>query len=192
MQRAGFVLVGGQSTRMGRDKALLPLRETPDQHSVLVEHVASQVASVAGNVALVGSPERYRHLQLECIADLQPGFGPLSGIHAALSQRRAALNLVVACDMPCLSSDLLAELFERAQAGCYRCVAAEDAVSVHPLCAVYHADALPTVERAMHEGQFRLTSLLRALDVVSVHQGSSLPNCNTPQEWQHMKTFVVP
>ncbi len=186
------MLVGGQSTRMGRDKALLPFHQAQAQPNVLVEHVACQVAKVAGNVALIGSPERYTHLGLECIADLQPGFGPLSGIHAALSQRRATLNLIVACDMPRLSSDLLASLFEVAAARSCLCVAAEDDVSLQPLCAIYHTDALPIIERAMRAGQLRLTSLLRALDAFPVHHTSSLPNCNTPQEWQQIQTLVVP
>ena len=66
--RAGFVLVGGASSRMGSDKASLPFRG-----GALVEHVAAAVAEAAGNVTLVGPPERYRDLGLRIIPDRYPG-----------------------------------------------------------------------------------------------------------------------
>jgi len=61
----GFVLAGGASTRMGRDKALLPFAGR-----TLLEHVAARVAEAAGNVTVIGPPERYGHLGLVCAADL--------------------------------------------------------------------------------------------------------------------------
>src|SRR6058998_1400393 len=96
--RAGFVLVGGRSSRMGRDKACLPL-----QGRTLLEHVAAAVAAAAGSVTLVGSPERYQNLGFRVIADSLPGCGPLGGIHTALGASPADWNLIVACDMPGIS-----------------------------------------------------------------------------------------
>ena len=63
--RAGFVLAGGRSSRMGRDKALLPL----DGHT-LVDHIAGLVQRAAGNVTLIGPPERYATLGYPVIPDL--------------------------------------------------------------------------------------------------------------------------
>src|SRR5437762_8761701 len=83
MKAAGFVLVGGHSSRMGRDKALLPL-----DSGLLIEKLAAMVAAVVGTVALIGEPERYKHLGLECLPDLRPGMGPLAGIEAALESGR--------------------------------------------------------------------------------------------------------
>src|ERR1700761_7300390 len=76
---AGFVLVGGRSSRMGRDKALLP-----SGSGTLVKEIADSVAAVSGNVALIGRPESYRSLGYDCLEDICPGLGPLSGIHTAL------------------------------------------------------------------------------------------------------------
>jgi molybdenum cofactor guanylyltransferase len=85
MQSAGFVLVGGDSSRMGRDKALLPLKS-----GLLIDEVAGKVADACGTAALIGEPERYRHLGIDCLADLRPRMGPLAGIETALDSGAAS------------------------------------------------------------------------------------------------------
>jgi molybdopterin-guanine dinucleotide biosynthesis protein A len=63
---------------MGRDKALLPIGQT-----ILIQHVAAEVAAAAGVVRAVGGD--YGHLGLEVVADLFPGFGPAGRICALSS-----------------------------------------------------------------------------------------------------------
>ena len=67
MQASGFVLAGGGSTRMGRNKALLPFRGI-----TLVEHVAGIVRQAAGSVTLIGDPVQLGHLGLPVVSDLLP------------------------------------------------------------------------------------------------------------------------
>jgi molybdopterin-guanine dinucleotide biosynthesis protein A len=93
--RGGFVLVPGHSTRMGRDKALLKFHG-----STFAGGIAECVRRVAGNVTLVGPPDRYRELGYTVIPDRVPGCGPLGGVYTALSSSHAEWNLIVACDMP--------------------------------------------------------------------------------------------
>ena len=109
MQAAGFVLAGGGSTRMGRDKALLPYRGT-----TLIEHVARAVMAAAGCVTVRGDPDRYRRLGYPVVTDQVPGCGPLSGICTALSVTSADWNLIAACDMPAISEATLRAMLGRA------------------------------------------------------------------------------
>lgn len=187
MRAAGFVLVGGHSSRMGRDKARLLL----DSH-LLVEDVAAKVAKVAGNVVLVGDPARYSDLSFECIPDLQPGLGPLAGIEAALTAMRADLNLIVACDMPGLACDWLTCLLTTAEQSSGICFAAEDARGIHPLCAVYRSDCLPIVEEALAARHLKLLDLLCKLDATAVKMPATLHNVNTPLEWQSWQAGALP
>ena len=106
---AGFVLCGGQSRRMGRDKALLPFGQ-----GTLVEHVADVVRKAAGSVTLVGPAERFGALQLPVIEDEQPGLGPLGGIISALASCPGEKCLIVACDLPDLTPEFLTDLIDRA------------------------------------------------------------------------------
>src|SRR5271165_5087016 len=92
---AGFILTGGQSSRMGTDKALLPFGD-----GFLIDHIAAKVTAAAGSVCLVGGHERYLRLGYPAIADLWHDIGPLGGIVTVLQTSSAEWNLIVACDMP--------------------------------------------------------------------------------------------
>ena len=85
MRAAGFVLVGGMSTRMGQDKALLSWNS-----QYLVEKIAATVAAATGNVTLVGRPERYMHLNVPCIPDSRDGKGDKRVMHCSRGRNRAS------------------------------------------------------------------------------------------------------
>lgn len=178
---AGFVLTGGQSRRMGRDKALLPAGGI-----TLVERIASRVAEAAGCVTLVGEPERYHSLGLPVVADLMEHCGPLGGVYTALKLDMAEWNLIAACDMPDLTIKLLTELLNAAKAADATCLVAQTDAGLHPLCAVYHRRALPAVEAALARKSFRMHDLLSAVAAVPwpVDNPILLRNVNTPAEWE--------
>jgi len=177
---AGFVLTGGRSSRMGRDKALLSI-----DGSLLVERIAEVVRAAAGNVTLIGAPGRYAHLGLPVLPDLAPDGGPICGLHTALKATRADWNLVVACDMPGLTAGFLSGLLAAAQQlGC-ACLAPQTDCGLHPLCAVYHRRSADAVEFAIQHKSFKMHDLLKSLGTVSwpVADASLLENVNTPLEW---------
>ncbi|MBI1787643.1 MAG: molybdenum cofactor guanylyltransferase [Acidobacteria bacterium] len=179
--RAGFVLAGGRSSRMGVDKALLPYRG-----ATLVEHVARAVAAAAGSVALVGSPERYGGLGFPVLADKRPGEGPLAGIETALTASAAHWNLIVACDMPELGSRFLASLLEAAESSGADCLIPEGGSGMpEPLCAVYHLRCLPAVTQALDRGVRRVNEAILPLRVERrpIEQSQWFQNVNTPLEW---------
>ena len=177
---AGFVLTGGRSSRMGRDKALLPI-----EGGLLVERIAEVVRAAAGNVTLIGAPGRYAHLGLPVLPDLVEGSGPICGLHTALKATRADWNLVVACDMPGLTARFLSDLLAAAkQQGC-ACLAPQTDSGLHPLCAVYHRRAGDAVEFAIQHKRFKMHDLLKVLEAQSfpVADAAQLQNVNTPVEW---------
>ena len=177
--RAGFVLAGGRSSRMGQDKALLPWKG-----STLIQSVAREAFDAVGNVTLIGSPERYGKLGFPVISDKIPGSGPLGGLHAALSATTAEWNLLVACDMPAVTSQLLEALLNAAEASGADALVPQTSGGLEPLCAVYNARLLPAVESAIH------SKLLKMHDFVSTIQTCLWPapdptvfrNVNTPEQ----------
>lgn len=179
MLTAGFVLVGGQSRRMGRDKALLPWNT-----GVLVQDVAAKLAAVTGSVTLIGDPARYAHLQYPCLPDRRPGLGPLSGIETALESARGEVNLILACDMPHIDVAHLRSLLAAALDSEEECLVTEDASGViHPLCAAYRSTCLPAVRKALDEGRLKLMSLVGELKPKLIPVPVRLSNINTAEDW---------
>ena len=174
------MLTGGRSTRMGRDKALLPYRGR-----TLVEWVAEQVREAAGEVRLVGAPERYGHLEIPCIAERYAGCGPLSGIEAALREGGAEWSLVLACDMPGVAVSFLNELLAAVGPELDAVVAVDEAGRPEPLCAVYAASSLPAMQRALKAGSFAVRDVLRSLRIACVAAPNAhlVRNVNTDEEW---------
>ena len=175
------MLVGGRSSRMGRDKALLPF------HGVaLAQFVARTVASAASQAVLVGDPVRYAAFGYPVIPDRFPGEGPLGGILTALHHTSADWNLVVACDMPGLSAEFLGRLLEAAeQSGAQALLPEGPSGRPEPLCAIYHRNARPALEMAFAAGQRKVTLALAAVSTASLVMPDLAPfqNVNTPEDW---------
>ncbi len=96
---------------------------------------------------MIGDPDKLGHLGLRVFPDELPSCGPASGIYTALRVSDTDWNLVVACDMPAVSADLLRELLRRAETAERNCVAATGPYGQpEPLCAVYHRRCLPALD----------------------------------------------
>jgi molybdopterin-guanine dinucleotide biosynthesis protein A len=175
---AGFILTGGQSSRMGRDKASLPLDSAP-----LAVQTAELLSTVCRQVKLVGS---HRCFGLPNIDDEAPGSGPLGAIVSALAQSAFEWNLIVACDMPGLTRGFLENLQARAEAGSAGCVVPRGPSGrLDPLCAAYRRSCEIPLRSAFDSGLRSLREALGSLtcDIWDIPDVAPLRNVNTPEEW---------
>jgi len=172
----GVVLAGGQSTRMGQDKALLPWRGRP-----LLEHMTALLAAAgAARVVVSGHHPRYQGIVDPC-----PQRGPLGGLHGVAQALGDGPLLVVPVDMPGLTVGLLQRLV---QCGPARCVI----LARHRLPMRWDLDdAGRTLLRNWMQDPSAPTSLRafqQALGVRELPIGEGdlpkLANCNTPSEWE--------
>ncbi len=110
---AGFVLAGGQSSRMGRDKALLPFAGRPlIAHALSTLREAGLPASIAGaNPSTRASLASYAPV----IEDAEPGLGPLAGICAAMAANSARHAVFLPIDLPLLPPSLIVYLLFHAR-----------------------------------------------------------------------------
>jgi molybdenum cofactor guanylyltransferase len=146
------ILIGGKASRFdGRDKSTLIVdgRTILSRQLEAVSAVASDVM-VVGGAAGSGTPARH-------VADLVPGCGPLSGLHAALSSARHGVTLLLACDMPFVTAPLLGHLLSLAEGA--DVVVPRTEHGYHPLCAAYSRACLEPAARRLARGDFKLASL---------------------------------
>jgi len=178
----GFVLVGGRSSRMGRDKALLP------HHGMaLAAAVAREVERAAGQCVLIGDPAQYQELGFPVVGDLYPGEGPLGGILTALRNSNADWNVIMACDMPRISAEFLCALLEQAAARPDIDVLAPAGPSgrFEPLCTVYHRRCVAVLQAAFEGGIRKIAEAARGLrlETMAITELAPLDNVNTPEDW---------
>jgi len=183
---AGYVLVGGRSSRFGADKALALWQGRP-----LALRVAEEVRAAAGSATLVGSPEKYGSLGLAVIPDPVAETGPLAGLWAALEHTSAEWNLVVACDMPQLRRDFLAYVLKTAEDSVDLILPLDRQGRPEPLCAVYSRRCRPAIAEAVRGGVRKMTDAFAALRVRQLPfadyarfdpQGTLFTNWNTQAE----------
>jgi molybdopterin-guanine dinucleotide biosynthesis protein A len=162
---------------MGRDKALLPFRGES-----LAGVIARAVERAAGSVVVVGRSE---FLDYPTIPDRYPGEGPLGGILTALHHIDADWNLIVACDMPAVTADFLAELLDRAAASGRDALIPHGPDGPEPLCAVYHRRSRETLDREFARGVRKIMAAVETLDaaVWEVAEVAHFQNVNTPEDW---------
>ena len=198
----GFVLAGGKSTRMGRDKARLSLaghsldRPSLDGPSLLQTALeAARLAAGDGNVFILGPAELYRVFGAT-IPDVFSGCGPLGGIHAALGATKTEFNLTIAVDTPFLSPALLGYIVDRALAARTMVTAPVIGNYPQPLCAVYSREFFPVAEKALRAGDYRIVPLFpreRTLLIAEAElarfafTAEMFENLNTPEDLERAR-----
>jgi len=166
---AAYILAGGKSSRMGRDKALLDFGGTP-----LILRIASLAQPLTGAPAIVGPPDRYENLNLRVIPDDAAGIGPLGGIATALRDSREPWNLILGCDLPLLTSEWLAYLIDRALVSAADAIVPQSAAGAEPLCAMYRKSCEANVAKSIARGVRKVTGCLAALKIERIE----------PHEWK--------
>ena len=181
----GFVVAGGQSSRMGQDKARLLYRET-----TLLEHAIALSGQVTSDVrVLCGQTRRYEDAGVPVVQDAICGVGPVGGLYSALlsaSVDGRDRTFWLAVDLPLVPASFVTGLvkgLDRADV-----VMARTHRGPEPLCAAFRTEpALAAVRRALIEGRLKLTSALDGLLVHTIEaDGATFANVNTTTEYERL------
>ncbi|MFY9748422.1 MAG: molybdenum cofactor guanylyltransferase [Acidobacteriaceae bacterium] len=178
----GFVLAGGQSTRMGRDKALLAMNGRP-----LVEHALEVLRGLDLGPRICGARPDLAGFA-EVVADNFPQCGPLAGIEAALAVSDSELNLFVPVDLPGLPREFLQWMMVRAERSQVVATIPRYGGRYQPLCAIYSRRLLEGLRHALAAGDCKVivaveaaaASLGEAVDAFDVESAAS---ALAPDEW---------
>jgi molybdopterin-guanine dinucleotide biosynthesis protein A len=189
--RTLIILAGGQSRRMGQDKAHLPTGA-----GTLLERIVDRLSPVVDEVIVAGGPP-LSIPEVRWVPDARPSAGPLAGMAAGLAALGGDLGWIVACDLPDVEPRIGDLLF----------ASATDVDAVVPrldgrpecLCAVYRASLAGRILTMLDAGDRRVTSLLDGIRVRYVEAAElrrvdpdlrSFRNLNTPDEYQGWVTSL--
>lgn len=199
---AAFILAGGVSSRMGREKGLLEIGGEP-----LLVRTARLIEPLVSEVAIVGFPERYSALGLRTIADrkfraqqdTEPIRTPLVGIVTALNASKTPWNLILACDLPYLTADWLDWLLARAVVSGAQVVLPRSSGGLEPLAGVYRKECAPPLVAALERGVRKVTDALENLRMEflsenewSEHdpEGRVLRNMNSLADYEEARIWL--
>jgi molybdenum cofactor guanylyltransferase len=186
----GIVLCGGQSTRMGRPKAWLPVGD-----ELMLPRVVRLMSEVVSPIVVVAAPAQELpplSADVAIARDAHPGRGPLEGLAAGLRTLAGLADaaFVSSCDAPLLRPSFIRRMIELL--GDARIAVPVVESRHHPLAAVYQLEVLPAVERLLAEGRLRVmdlfavetTRLVTDVELRNVDRElESLRNVNTREEY---------
>ncbi len=199
MTTGGIVLCGGESTRMGRHKAWLPLAG-----EFMLPRLVRLVGAVVSPVVVVaaaGQDLPPLPADVAVVHDDERGRGPLQGLAAGLKalQGRADAAYATSCDVPFLRPGFIRRLIELRGSSAVCVPYAGD--RFHPLAAVYRLDVLSAIQKLLAEDRLRLGLLLDLVPMRIVNAAEladvdpalqSLRNLNTPEDYQAALSEVLP
>lgn len=175
------VMAGGKSKRLGQNKALMQINGI-----TVLESVLNTVSPYVQKVKIItNSPGEYSFLDIETAKDVRPGYGPLSGIHSALSLASSEYVLVVSCDIPLVGSTQIEQLVSS-------CRGHDITIFKHknfePLCAVYRRSCIDALNELIDHNECRIIDLFPTLDVkvIRVEDAAIFRSINTKEDYEHI------
>lgn len=191
-QITGIILAGGQSRRMGKNKALLEIEGIS-----IIERTFRLMAEIFNNVILItNTPEQYSFLPCPSVADIYPNAGSIAGLHAGLCASSTDRIFVVPCDMPFLNLSLIKDLCSKDDSS--DALVPISSKGIEPLHACYRSSCINVLESALDNGEKQLLTFLRKVRTrylsVTGYQNQidierSFCNLNHPQEYHDLQPY---
>jgi molybdopterin-guanine dinucleotide biosynthesis protein A len=180
----GLILIGGQSQRMGADKAFLTYHDRPQldvTFDLLKPYCDGVFISKRSDQTV---PEKYTAAVID---DVVAAKGPMTGIISAFHTYSGGAWLVLACDLPFLDDEAIRYLLEKRDparlATAYRSVYTGDP---EPLCAIYESGMADVLKAALAQDHMCPRRVIKEQNALLLDPPNKLwlENVNTPEEKQ--------
>jgi molybdopterin-guanine dinucleotide biosynthesis protein A len=168
MEVTGIILAGGKSLRMGTEKGLQELCGKP-----LIQYAIQAFSGLCDTIIISSSSKAYQSLGYKVVADLFPGIGPMGGIYSALKQSKTEKNLVLSCDLPFVSKELMSFILNNSD-GCQVAVPWQGYQHYEPLCGFYNLSVQDQINAFIQKGNYKLPDLFEEININRLTIGSQL------------------
>lgn len=187
-----IILAGGKSTRMGRNKALIRVKDDN-----MLQEAIRTLAGGFNELIVSANDSSYDSLKIKTVPDIFPGCGPLAGIHAGLRASGHDINFIVACDMPFIDVKLALYMVELSTG--FDAVVPKIGEYYEPLFAVYNKSCLPVIEAQLQRGRNKTSGFFPEVKVRYIdqndlerfgHSNCLFFNVNTPSDLQKAQEML--
>lgn len=186
----GTILAGGQSKRMGEPKEGVLLWDDKP----MIDHLINTLSKITREILILGEPKGAdikSRKDIKCIPDHKPDSGPLGGMETLLSSNLDTEYLVVACDQPLLTVELLQKLAKSTPSSNIRLFTFEDFNDINPFPGIYPSLLLPHIKHSIQKGLTAMHEMIQSCSDVTwipINQSEAalLKNINTPKDLKEL------
>jgi len=186
--KSAALLAGGNSKRMGFDKQFFHIFKER-----LFENIIPTLKKRFEDVIVVTElPELYHDMNIRTVSDIIPDFGPLSGIHAAVTESKSKYVFILACDMPNINIDYIDYMIENIINNSADACVTIKGDWIEPFHAFYGKTGLPVIEADLLENKGTILYFLQKVNTLYIPESdarlftpdwSLFFNINTPEEY---------
>ena len=179
IKKSAIILTGGESSRMGEDKALLIVNG-----KTLIQNLIDKLNPLFEDIIIVDSnKKRLANLGVKIVEDEIKGYGPLMGIYSGLMASNTDLNFITACDIPEIDLPFIGSLFNNVE-GYDAVVPISDNGRFEPLLSVYRKETIGAIEKLISSNIRKIDRLFSMCKVkhIKIPENSWYKNLNTPED----------
>ena len=179
MRKTGIILAGGKSSRMNEDKGLMILNGKP-----MIQYLIDVLRTVVAEIIIVSNNPAYEQFGCPVYSDLIKDKGPLAGIYTGLFYSQNETNIVLSCDVPYVTEELIAFLIEQHQY--FQITIPLKSCRTHQLIGVFSKSCTANFKRSVEKEELKLIAAFKnlSLNVVDANHfdGDLFRNLNTPND----------
>jgi len=183
-----IILAGGSSRRMGEDKGLIEVNG-----KAIIEYLLDTCRHISERIIVVSDNDLYNNFGYPIFADLIKNAGPMGGLFTGLQNSNNDWNLVLSCDVPLVSVQLLREIVDCRQENT-SIIIAKHQQQIHPLIGLYHKQCTDIIKNLIKEKQYRMSSLHQRAKATILDlndfPAKEFLNLNTKNELEIFKSHV--
>ncbi len=157
MKLTAIILAGGKSSRMGQDKGLMLFNEKP-----MIQYVIDGVKPLVNEIIIIANNNQYQKFGYPVYQDLIKNKGPLAGIYTGLTHSTTTKNIVLSCDVPFVSQQLIQELINHCND--VEVVIPEKNKITHQLIGVYDKSCTVIFKKELENNQLKLKLAIEKLN----------------------------
>jgi len=167
-KRVAIIFAGGKSSRMGRDKSLLPF----GGYNTLAHYQYQRLSSIFDEVYISTKEEKF-DFEANLILDKYSESSPLIGLISIFESTDISEAFILSVDAPFVDSDIIDKIYNYSTYNSSDIIVAKSSQGLEPLCAIYRSSILPKAKRFLEQNNHKLNALIRELDSIIVEFDNS-------------------